>query len=248
MWLEKTSAPMGRFARLVRAPFRMVPRDRPLRVLTGPLRGATWVPGSSTLGCWLGIYERRSQRLFSRQLAAGDVVFDIGAHVGFYTLLASRLVGPSGRVVAFEPLARNLDLLARHLDYNRASNVTVVAAAVGEKTGSERFACGKDPSMGALAEDGDVVDLVCIDDLVARGELPPPRLVKIDVEGAESRVLDGASATLAKYRPAVLLAAHGWAQWQECSRRLADLGFAVRLVRDGSVDGNYSLFASGAPR
>jgi FkbM family methyltransferase len=248
MWLEKTSAPMGRLARLVRAPLRLVPRHRPLPVLTGPLRGARWLPGSSTLGCWLGIYERPSQRLFSSQLAAGDVVFDVGAHVGFYTLLAARLVGPGGRVVAFEPLARNLDLLARHVDYNHASNVTMIAAAVGETTGSERFARGKDPSMGALAKDGDVVDLVSIDDLVGRGEVPPPRLVKIDVEGAESRVLAGASATLARYRPAVLLAAHGWAQWQECSRRLTELGYAVRLVRDGTADGNYSLFAAGAPR
>ena len=247
MWLQQTSEPMGWLARLVRAPFRMVPGDRPVRVLSGPLRGAAWLPRSATHGCWLGTYERRTQRLFSRQLSPGDVVFDVGAHVGFYSLLASRLAGPQGRVVAFEPLPRNVELLERHVACNGASNVLVVRAAVGERTGQERFDDKGDPSMGALAAEGELVDLVCIDDLVEEGKVPPPRLVKIDVEGAESRVLEGAAATLAKHRPAVLLAAHGWKQWSECSRRLTDLGYSVRLVRDGAADGNYTLFAAGAP-
>jgi FkbM family methyltransferase len=224
----------------------MVPADRPIRVLSGPLRGAGWLPRSAPHGCWLGIYERRTQRLLSRQVATGDVVFDVGAHVGFYSLLASRLVGPEGRVIAFEPWPPNIELLERHLAHNGASNVTVMKAAVGERTGQERFDGTGEPSMGALAAEGDLVDLVCIDDLVEVGAVPSPRLIKIDVEGAESRVLQGAAATLAKHRPAVLLAAHGWKQWSECSRRLADLGYAVRLVRDGAADGNYTLFAAGA--
>ena len=247
MWLQQTSEPMGWLARLVRVPFQMVPGDRPVRVLSGPLRGAAWIPRSATHGCWLGIYERRTQRLFSQQLSPGDVVFDVGAHVGFYSLLASRLVGPAGRVVAFEPLPRNLELLERHFSHNATSNVTVVKAAVGERTGEERFAGKGEPSMGSLAAEGELVDLVCIDDLVDRGDVPPPRLIKIDVEGAESRVLQGAAATLAKHRPAILLAAHGWKQWSECSRRLADLGYSLQLVRDGAADGNYTLFAAGAP-
>jgi FkbM family methyltransferase len=245
MWLQQTSEPMGWLARWVRAPLRMVPKNRPLRILSGPLRGATWLPWSTTHACWLGTYERPTQRLFSRQIASGDVVFDVGANVGFYTLLASRMTGASGRVIAFEPLARNFDLLERHLSYNRAANVTVVKAAVGERTGVERFAGKDEPSMGALAAEGDPVDVVSIDDLVAAGDVPPPQLMKIDVEGAESRVLQGAAATLARHRPAILLAAHGWAQWSECTQRLSDLGYSIRLLRDGSADGNYSLFAAG---
>ena len=244
MWLQQTSEPMGWLARLVRAPLQMVPGHRPLRVLSGPLRGAAWIPRSATHGCWLGTYERATQALFSRQIVPGDVVFDVGAHVGFYTLLASRLVGPQGRVIAFEPLPRNVDLLERHLAYNAASNVTLVKAAVGERSGEDRFDTTGEPSMGALAEEGELVQLVSIDDMVERGEVPPPRLIKIDVEGAESRVLQGAAATLAKHRPVLLLAAHGWRQWSECSRRLAEHGYSVRLLRDGAVDGNYSLFAA----
>lgn len=238
---------MSWLARLVRSPLRLVPGDRPLRILSGPLRGAAWLPRSATHGCWLGIYERRNQQLFSRQISPGDVIFDVGAHVGFYSLLASRLAGPDGRVIAFEPLARNVELLERHLTYNQASNVVVMKAAVAERSGQGRFDANGDPSMGALADEGDPIDLVSIDDLVERGELPPPRLVKIDVEGAESRVLQGAAATLAKHRPVILLAAHGWRQWSECSRQLSELGYSVRLVRDGAEDGNYTLFATGAP-
>lgn len=62
-------------------------------VLQGSLRGRKWIVGSSNHGCWLGSYEWKKQRLFTRTVSSGDVVFDIGAHVGFYTLLASVLVG-----------------------------------------------------------------------------------------------------------------------------------------------------------
>ena len=73
-----------------------------------------------------------------RELKAGDVFFDLGAYVGPYTLLASRLVGEGGRVVAFEPDPATRDLLDRNLAANGASNVTVVPSAVGRAAGACR--------------------------------------------------------------------------------------------------------------
>lgn len=67
--------------------------------------------GSSSHGCWIGSYEYHKRRLFEQAVTPGSAVFDIGAHVGFYTLLASVLVGDQGRVVAFEPNAGNVRLL-----------------------------------------------------------------------------------------------------------------------------------------
>ena len=235
---------MSLLGRIIRLPLLVIASDKPVHVLAGPLRGASWLPGSATHGCWLGTYERRTQVLFDRVTRPGDVVFDIGANVGFYTLLAARLVGPAGKVVAFEPLPRNLAMLERHLAYNSLANVEIVRAAVAERSGSAHFAGGGGPSTGYLAAQGTPIDLVCLDDLVADESIRPPNVVKIDVEGAESRVLEGGRRTFTTHRPKVILAAHGWEQWTLCVRLLESFGYAVTLQRDGARDGNYSLLAA----
>ncbi|HEX6832536.1 MAG TPA: FkbM family methyltransferase, partial [Rudaea sp.] len=99
-------------------------------ILQGPLRWRLWIPGSSSHGCWLGSYEYDKQRLFARVARSGDVVFDIGANVGFYTLLAATCVAPTGRVVAFEPMPSNVKRIHQHLKLNRIGSVHSVEAAV----------------------------------------------------------------------------------------------------------------------
>lgn len=246
--LRMTERGMGLLGRLVRLPLALVPTDRPRRVLSGPLRGAYWLPSSASHGCWLGTYERRHQRLLSRLVKRGSVVFDVGAHVGFFSLLAARLAGSEGHVVAFEPLPCNADQLQRHVTYNQLSNVRLLRVAVGERSGTAAFAAHEESSMGSLADNGRPVDIVAIDDLVAAGEIPLPDVVKVDVEGAELRVLHGGAATFARRRPALLLAAHGWRQWTECCRLLTDWGYRVTTERDGERDGDYSLMALPAQR
>jgi hypothetical protein len=88
------------YGRAIRWPLRCVPRDVTVPILQGPLRGARWVVGSHTHGCWFGSYEADRQRAFVRLVRPGAVVYDLGANVGFYTLLAARLAGPAGRVLA----------------------------------------------------------------------------------------------------------------------------------------------------
>ncbi len=88
-----------------------------MHVVQGPLRGKRWIAGSSNHGCWLGSYELAKQRKVIELVRPGMVCWDVGAHVGFYTLLFAELVGPLGRVFAFEPLPRKgglaYDLVAR---------------------------------------------------------------------------------------------------------------------------------------
>jgi FkbM family methyltransferase len=238
---------MSVIGRVVRLPLRMIAKDRPLRVLAGPLRGARWMPGSATHGCWLGTYERRALRVFADLVTPGDAVFDVGANVGLYTLLAARLTGTAGKVFAFEPLPRNVDFLRWHVDANGLANVRILQAAVAERSGSAHFTHGGGPSTGSLALQASPldlpIDLVCIDDLVVGGELPAPRVVKIDVEGAESRVLEGGRRTFAEHRPKVVLAGHGWQHSTLCSRLLESFGYSVQVLRDGSRDGNYTFLA-----
>ncbi len=94
--------------RALRIPLRLIPANAPVPILQGPLRGKLWVKGSSDNGCWLGSFEHDKQRLMSSMLQPGDTMFDVGANVGYYTLLASHRVGPDGRVIAFEPLPANV--------------------------------------------------------------------------------------------------------------------------------------------
>ncbi len=126
------------FGKVLRYFLDFIPDARVLRILQGPLRGKKWVKGSGVNGYWLGSYEVKNQKLFVEFIKGGDIVFDVGAHVGFYSLLFSQLVGKTGRVFAFEPLARNIQFLKKHIELNNISNVEVRECAVAETTG-ERF-------------------------------------------------------------------------------------------------------------
>lgn len=114
---------LGKFLRF---PLRFIPGDMVLPVLQGRLRGYKWIAGSSNHGCWLGTYECRKQTLISKIVVPGKTVFDLGAHAGSYTLLFSELVGPTGRVVAFEPVPRNVQFVKLHLKLIGIFNATVL--------------------------------------------------------------------------------------------------------------------------
>ncbi|MFO1350233.1 MAG: FkbM family methyltransferase [Gammaproteobacteria bacterium] len=216
-------------------------------IFSGPLRGLRWIPGSRYPWLLAGIYERRVQALLCRLVQPGQTVYDVGANVGFYIALAARLVGAAGRVLAFEPEPRNQGYLRRHLALNGMNRqVQVIEAAVAERSGRGYLRDTTNPAMGALAEEGAPVALVALDDFAARRGVRPPDLIKIDVEGAESRVLQGAARLLADARPALILAAHGWRQHEACWRLLVEFGYAPLLLRDGSEDGHYEVLALAA--
>ncbi len=139
-------------------------------------------------------------------LAPGDVVLDLGANAGLYTLMASRLVGERGHVYAFEPGARAVALLRRNIELNRLTNVTVINAAVSNETGQAEFGEASDTAMSSLARIGrdaqeiqgwNTVRTVRLDDAIAEYGIRTPTFIKMDVEGAEKLALDGGPRTLA---------------------------------------------------
>ncbi len=127
--------------------------------------------------------------------------------MGFYTLLASVAVGPKGKVFSFEPSPRNLTVLRRHLELNRVKNCSILEAAVGRSAGIVNFELGSHPLVGHVTEQassGTVsVKMVALDKLVESGTLPPPNLIKCDIEGAEFDALTGAAGILSKYAPVI---------------------------------------------
>ena len=198
---------LGRF---IRYPLRCLPRNMVVPIIQGKLKGKKWIVGSSNHGCWLGSYENDKQILFASMVSEGAVVYDIGAHVGFYTLLASKLVGPRGKVLSFEPLPRNAHYLQEHLRLNSIENVTFIQSAISDKSGTAFFEEERSGYMGSLSSKGCIeVKTDCLDELIARGDFPAPECMKIDVEGAELSVLKGAESILADNRPTIFLATHG---------------------------------------
>jgi FkbM family methyltransferase len=239
------ASPTSLLGRLLRLPLGLVPRGARVRVLQGPLRGARWIAGSATHGCWLGTYERTKQSALVGLLRPGQTFLDVGANVGFYTLLGSRLVGPEGRVVSLEPLPANLGSLRDHVRMNSASNVEVIAAAAGRAGGRLRFAPAASRSMGRLDESGGLeVDVVSLDELVSAGRLPPPHVIKMDIEGGEVAALEGASELLAAHHPTLLLATHGWQKHQESCALLRSLNYQIRGLTGGDPDSTDELVAS----
>ena len=219
--------------RALRLPLRLIPREAEVRILQGPLRGKRWIARSSNHGCWLGSYEAAKQRKIIEFVRPGMVCWDVGANVGFYTLLFAELVGVSGRVFAFEPVPRNLELLQRHVSMNRYQNVRIFPCALGDFDGEAGFDLGPNPSMGHMAAGGPL-KMRCSrgDTLLAAGEVEAPDVIKIDVEGAEGDVLRGACGAM-QNRPMVFLATHGEIAHRACLDLLAASGYEVRALDGG---------------
>jgi FkbM family methyltransferase len=214
-----------------------------LRIRQGPLKGLKWVAVSGSKFV-KGTYEPGQSAVFSGCVHPGDVVFDVGAHVGYYTALASLLAGPAGRVIAFEPRPLNLRFLRRHVELNRLDNVSVIAAGVGKAPGLAHFETRTGTGTGHLSDAGDLeVKLVSLDDLVRRRELPPPKLIKIDVEGAEMQVLDGAEEVIRTTRPNLLISTHGAEIHHAVLKRLEAWGYVAEGLNGRSRETASELLA-----
>ena len=157
-------------------------------------------------------HEVPEARFVRRLLRPGDHVLDVGANVGFFTLIAAARVGPGGRVAAVEPIPHNVGVLKENLRLNGFGQVTVTQAAAGDHAGEIRLGLDHpDPRETGVsghyteggARDALTVPLVTVDELL-RGR-PRLRLAKIDVEGSEPRVLAGMAETLAADPPDALL-------------------------------------------
>jgi FkbM family methyltransferase len=235
--------------KVLRLPLKLFPSQMKLPVLQGGLKGKRWIVGSHTHGCWLGSYERDKQLAFYQTITSGSVVFDVGANVGFYTLLASSLVGPEGHVYAFEPAPRNLQYLREHLRINRVTNATVIEAAVSHSVGVGLFSHGPTRAMGHLSTEGDVeVKTVTLDDLVYQKHVRPPDYLKIDVEGNEFDVLTGAESTLSTFRPDLFLATHGPEVHKRCCELLKSYGYELHSLNELGADQTDELFATANGR
>jgi FkbM family methyltransferase len=193
-------------------------KNQDLEIQKGFGKGLWFNGGRANAGYALGTTEPTVQHALATLLGAGMTMYDVGANVGFLTIIAGRLVGPTGHVVGFEPapaVARQIEHNAR---LNGFTHVMVCQKALADTDGTAQFLVSDDPTWSKLAGHhhtvdrpaGEITVSVCRLDTIVRDEdLPLPHLIKIDVEGDELLVLAGASDTLRRSRPLLMIELHG---------------------------------------
>ncbi|MFZ0668600.1 MAG: FkbM family methyltransferase [Acidimicrobiales bacterium] len=161
---------------------------------------------SVSLQLQLGVYEPHITALFKRICTPGMTVVDVGANVGYYALLASDLVGPEGRVIAVEPSSENCRLLLTSMRLNQRTNIVLFPVACDANPGWAYYSKHIGSNGGFVDNDdllshpGVVVPTFRLEDLVDG----PIDLLKLDVEGAEDRVVAGAHKLIEECRPIVI--------------------------------------------
>ena len=186
-------------------------------------------------------------------LEPGDVFVDGGANFGLYTVLASRMVGESGMVFAFEPFFESNQIAATNIQMNNLKNVGLFELALSDREGTAHLGVHEDPGRNSLALDPgetlrkDLIHKTTIDKFWDAKNLPAPSILKLDVEGHEYRVMLGAQGILGKFHPTILFEMNPAA----CARAgesagalpglLRDLGYSFFLFGDGRLQATNPL-------
>jgi FkbM family methyltransferase len=221
-------------------------------VRRGPGRGLHIGQELASADYSTGTNEPAVQDAIVGHLRPGDTFLDVGANVGFFSLLAARVVGPAGTVVAMEAVPDVARCVEANAHRNSLSNIRVLPVAAGARSGTAQLALARHPGGAVLASAGTPPDatrtidvpVVAIDDLVRRADIPPPNVVKIDVEGAEDSVLDGLGETLTTTRPTLVIELDD-ASAQGLERRADDLVRRLRAL-DYRVDRLPAAYSGGS--
>lgn len=213
--------------KVLRLPFKIIPNKSVLPILWGPLHGKKWIKGSHNLSILLGTYERNQTRFFQENAVGINVFWDLGAHVGYYSLLF-RTSNASGKIVAFEPLPSNGELFNEHMKMNSVSDYNLYQFAVSDKQGGLSFNKGKNSVAGKLSMGGDIkVKVVQLSDWLSRGLIEVPQLIKMDIEGEETKVLRDLKLMLTEFKPKIFLSTHGDEVHRNCVQQLLELGYSL---------------------
>jgi len=186
-----------------------------------------------------GCLDYWDERAIRHMLAPGSYCFDIGAHIGYYSLRLSKWVGKSGRVFSYEPVPYTYSFLERNLRRNKAANVSVQQAAIGDRDGSVRMAAETGARLGwsTIADSGNLeVRCATVDSEIQRLGLERLDFIKIDVEGFELQALAGAESTIRRMRPKIMFEVNRWA--------LGEHNASPAMLEEFFKSRNYGLFVA----
>jgi len=215
-------------------------------------------------GYWVGIYELPLQERISMELEEGDVFYDIGANAGFFSLIAAKIVGRAGHVLAFEPLPMNIQVIEEQFQINKLAQCRCIPYAIGKEDGTCElvlFETAKGQpatSTARLAEyrmnvfkkpilSRYLVDVKSLDNFIEH-EGFVPQLIKIDVEGAESDVLYGGKELLCSSKaPRIFIETHGKSIARDVDYQLREAGYRFfnvygKQLPDGLTERHYLAY------
>lgn len=212
--------------------------------LAAPLAGhRMWLHWQTQKAFVFGTFEPEVTREIERLVQPGWCVLDVGAHIGYHTLLMAKCTGPDGNVFAFEPWPDNFRVLRDNIALNNCANVTLVPKAVMER--ADRVRLGRvdsDPlssTVTTTAGDGADVEAVALDEFV-KENLPGEtvKFVKMDIEGAEAAALEGMRGVLRSHGPVLLIELHGCgpnADQHPAIQVLKEEGYSVQFLDAGGA-------------
>ena len=214
-------------------------RERMVRVVAGALKGKKVIVGLGD-DYLLGTYETDTVDEAKVRIRPTDVVFDLGANAGYLTMVFAAC---GSHVFAFEPMKQNIERWRRHISVNGVRNASLLPLAVCDSDRTVFFAEGHSVFSNRYErtpknDDGQRVEGRSIDSLVADGTVPPPQVIKIDVEGAEFDVICGARTTISKYHPLIFLATHDCHKpgiRDECLAQLEEIGYSCTQTSEEKI-------------
>ncbi|MCX6719016.1 MAG: FkbM family methyltransferase [Candidatus Taylorbacteria bacterium] len=190
----------------------------------------------------LSLLENTESKILKDEIKEGMTVLDVGANIGVYTLKVANLVGPTGRVWAFEPDQNNYSSLTKNVNTNRYGNVTLINKAVADKTGTSRLFISEENRGDHRIFSSDEqrisvpIEIVALDDIFLREKID---FIKMDIQGAEYLALTGMSELIQRNRDIVILIefAPNWlkdggSSGQQLLDKIIDLGFPLKYVDD----------------
>jgi len=225
---------------------RLVPTDALIwvQIQQGPAKGL-WIRVNPRTGQCVqqGLGEAVVQQALQRHLRPGMTFYDLGANIGFFSLIAARLVGPGGHVVCFEADPEIAERLRENLARNNFPHAIVEQKAVWSKAGTvsfERVDSSTSPDRGLGHVSGGMgapnlisVEATTLDDYTLTH--PAPDFLKCDVEGAEAEVFRGANGLLSSKRPRLLIEMHSPENYKTVTQRLQDLNYDCRPLDENHV-------------
>jgi len=214
---------------------------RVVNIKFGPLANYKWFcDNSHQFWMPLGLYEKETTEWLINAINNGDIFFDIGANAGYFSLLGSRYCGEGGQVIAFEPIPSNCNVINQHLNENNINNIIVENIAISKNTEKVNFSIQHNNANSHMEnisithavenkKKSIQVSAMSLDDYIDKCKTIP-NVIKVDVEGAETLVLEGATRLLQNFNAIWIISTHSSQLFEECKAIMIHYGYNVNLL------------------
>jgi len=246
-WYVRRTPPHPGRGILARTAYGLDPHDLVHEMAPG-VRMKIRLDRDEDLAYWTNRYEQHDDvMIFVSLLRVGMTVVDVGANVGMYSMLSARAVGPEGRVLAFEPVPAVHRRLVENLGISGIGNVSTYQIALSDGDAMVPFHLGRNDSMGSLyrAQTSATIEVTTetMDGFLERQQVTRVDAVKIDAEGAETRIVRGMRRLLARPDRPILFVEHNYealraagSSAEELFATIVDYGYVPHLVERGRLD------------